>query len=62
MRREKRKKEKKPAFILRLARHFGWHPGRVASEILEWVEVLIVAGALAALVITFVNVRMHLPT
>jgi signal peptidase I len=32
------------------------------SEILEWVEVLIVAGALAALVMTFVTVRMHVPT
>jgi len=58
----KRKKQKKPAFILRLVRHFGWNPGRIASEILEWVEVLIVAGTLAVLVMTFVTVRMHVPT
>ena len=58
----RRKKEKRPAWILRLARHFGWNPGRVMSEILEWVEVLIVAGFLAFLVMSFVTVRMHVPT
>ncbi len=58
----RRKKEKRPAWILRLARHFGWNPGRVMSEILEWVEVTIVALALAILVMSFVTVRMHVPT
>jgi len=62
MGRRKRKKEKRPAWILRLARHFGWNPGRVMSEILEWVEVIIVALALAILVMSFVTVRMHVPT
>ncbi len=58
----KTNKKRKPALILRLVRHFGWNPGRVASEILEWIEVLIVAGGLAFLVMTYVTVRMHVPT
>jgi len=62
MGRRKRKKEKRPAWILRLARHFGWNPGRVMSEVLEWVEVIIVALALAILVMSFITVRMHVPT
>jgi signal peptidase I len=59
---ERKKKEKRPALILRLVWAWGWHPGRVSSEILEWIEVLVVAGALAFLVITFITVRMHVPT
>jgi signal peptidase I len=31
-------------------------------EVLEWVEVLAVAAALAAMIMTFVTVRMHVPT
>jgi len=31
-------------------------------EVLEWVEVLAVAGALAAVIMSFVTVRMHVPT
>ncbi len=58
----KRRKQKKPALIIRLVRHFGWNPGRVMREILEWIEVLIVAGGLAFLVMTYVTVRMHVPT
>jgi len=61
-RHKKNKKEKRPAWILRLARHFGWNPGRVMSEVLEWVEVIIVALALAILVMSFITVRMHVPT
>jgi len=48
--------------ILRLVRRWGWQPGRVASEVLEWVEVLAVAGVLAVLVMSFITVRMHVPT
>ena len=60
---EKReKKEKRPALILRLVGAWGCHPGRVLSEALEWIEVLLVAGILAFLVITFITVRMHVPT
>ncbi|MCD5416198.1 signal peptidase I [Candidatus Bipolaricaulota bacterium] len=58
----KRKKEKRPALILRLVRCCKWNPGRVASVILEWIETLAVAGLLAFLVMSFVTVRMHVPT
>jgi len=61
-RKRRRKKEKRPAWILRLVWRLGWKPGRVMSEVLEWIEVLAVAGALAALIMTFVTVRMHVPT
>jgi signal peptidase I len=60
--RRRRRKERKPALILRLVRRWGWHPGRVVSEILEWVEVLAVAAVLAVLVMSFITVRMHVPT
>lgn len=59
---KRKKKEKRPAWILRLVRRFGYNPGRVSSEILEWVEVGVVALVLAFLVISFVTVRMHVPT
>ena len=61
-RKRRRKKEKRPAWILRLVWRLGWKPGRVMSEVLEWIEVFAVAGALAALIMTFVTVRMHVPT
>ena len=62
MRRKRRKKEKRPAWILRLVWRLGWKPGRVMREVLEWIEVLAVAGALAAIIMSFVTVRMHVPT
>jgi len=58
----RRKKEKKPALILRLVWHYGWHPGRVMREVLEWAEVIVVAVGLAVLIMTFITVRMHVPT
>jgi signal peptidase I len=58
----RKKKEKRPAWILRLVWHFGWKPGRVMREVLEWTEVLVVAGILAVLIMSFVTVRMHVPT
>jgi signal peptidase I len=58
----RKKKEKKPAWIIRLVRRYGWHPGRVMTEVLEWIEVLVVALLLAFLIISFVTVRMHVPT
>jgi len=61
-RRRKPKKQKKPAWILRLVWRLGWKPGRVMREVFEWIEVLVVAGALAALIMSFVTVRMHVPT
>jgi signal peptidase I len=58
----RKKKQKKPVPILRIVRHFGWHPGRVVSEILEWIEIFAIAGLLALLVIVFITVRMSVPT
>lgn len=60
--RRQRTKPKRTAWIVRLVWRLGWKPGRVMREVLEWVEVLAVAGALAALIISFVTVRMHVPT
>jgi signal peptidase I len=62
MRRKRKKKAKKPAYILRLVRHYGWNPGRIVSEILEWTEVIVVAVGLAVLIMSFITVRMHVPT
>jgi len=62
MGKQRKRKEKRPAVIIRLCGRWGYHPGRVMREVLEWVEVLVVAGALAALIMTFVTVRMHVPT
>lgn len=59
---KRKKKAKKPAYILRIAAHYGWKPGRIMREILEWTEVIVVAVGLAALIMTFVTVRMHVPT
>ena len=58
----RKRKQKKPAMILRLAWRLGYRPGRVMSEVLEWIEVLAVAGALAVVIMSFVTVRMHVPT
>ena len=58
----RRARETRPALIVRFAHRLGWRPGRIASEVLEWIEVLAVAGLLAFLVMSFVTVRMHVPT
>ncbi len=60
--RRKPKKQKKPAWILRLVWRLGWKPRRVMREVLEWTEVLVVAAVLAVLIMSFVTVRMHVPT
>ncbi len=57
-----RRKNKKPALILRIAERSGWKPGRIMKEILEWIEIVVVAGALAAFLMIFVVVRMTVPT
>jgi signal peptidase I len=57
-----RDREKKPAVILRIAARLGYRPGNVMSEVLEWIEILAIAGVLAVLVMSFVTVRMHVPT
>jgi len=56
------RRERKPALILRLAERWGWTPRGALREALEWAEVLVVAGALAAVIMLFVTVRMHVPT
>ncbi len=60
--RGREKRERRPAVIVRFAERLGWRPGRAMREVLEWVEVLAVAAALAAVIMTFVTVRMHVPT
>ncbi len=45
-----------------MAGRLGYHPGRVMSEVLEWIEILAVAGVLAFLIMSYVTVRMHVPT
>jgi len=62
IRRRRPKKEKRPAAIIRFAWRMGYQPGRVMREVLEWIEVLAVAGALAAIIMIFITVRMHVPT
>ncbi len=60
--RPREKRERKPALIVRFAERCGWRPSRGMRELLEWAEVLAVAAALAALIMTFITVRMHVPT
>ncbi len=60
--RRRETRERKPAVIVRVVQRLGWKPRPVAREILEWIEVLAVAAALAAVIMTFVTVRMHVPT
>ncbi len=55
-------REKKPAAIVRLVGRLGWKPGRMMEEVLGWIETLVVAAALAAVIMTFITVRMHVPT
>ncbi|MCX6099915.1 MAG: signal peptidase I [Candidatus Bipolaricaulota bacterium] len=62
MPKKKEKKAKRPALLVRLAWRLGWKPGRVMREVIEWTETLVIAGALAAVIMTFVTVRMHVPT
>jgi signal peptidase I len=45
-----------------MVKRLGYQPGNVMSEVLEWMEILAIAGVLAVLVMSFVTVRMHVPT
>jgi signal peptidase I len=60
--RQRQKRERGPALIVRFAERCGWRPTQGVREALEWVEVLAIAAALAAVIMTFVTVRMHVPT
>ncbi|MFO8034152.1 MAG: signal peptidase I [Candidatus Bipolaricaulota bacterium] len=60
--RRRRRKERKPPWIVRLLRRRGVRLSPRAEWGLGWLETLAVAGAAAALIITFVTVRMTVPT
>lgn len=59
--REEKKKRKKP-LLARLLNKLGIPTGPVTEWIIDWVQVFIVAGFLAWFVMTFVLVRMRVPT
>ncbi|MFP4588340.1 MAG: signal peptidase I [Candidatus Bipolaricaulota bacterium] len=56
------KSQKKRAYSARLLNRLGVGTNQTVDYILEWVDVLIVAGILAWLIMTFVTVRMTVPT
>lgn len=59
---QKRKKEKKPPWIVRLLRRRGVHLSPRAEWYLGWAETIVEVGAIFWLTITFVTVRMTVPT
>lgn len=61
-RRRKKPKERKPPWIVRLLRRRGVRLSPRGEWALGWLETLVFAGAAAALIITFVTVRMTVPT
>ncbi|GAB4308853.1 MAG: hypothetical protein Kow0097_09660 [Candidatus Bipolaricaulota bacterium] len=58
----KRRKEKKPPWIVRLLRRRGVRLSRRAEYWLGWAETIVEVGVIFWLVITFVTVRMTVPT
>ncbi len=58
----RRRKERKPPWIVRLLQRRGVKLSPRGEWALGWLETLVVAGAAAALIITFVTVRMTVPT
>jgi len=58
----RRRKKPKPPWIVRLLHRRGVRLSRRAEWALGWLETLVVPGAAAALIITFVTVRMTVPT
>jgi len=59
---QKRKKEKKPPWIVRVLRRRGVRLSPRAEWALGWAETIIEVGAIFWLTITFVTVRMTVPT
>lgn len=53
---------RKRPYLARLLNRIGIKTGETAEYYLDWLQVLIVAGLLAWLVMTFVMVRMRVPT
>ena len=49
-------------YLARLLNRLGVQTGETAEWVLDWLQVLVVAGLLAWLVMTFVVVRMRVPT
>ncbi len=58
----RRKREPKPAWIVRYLRRRGHKLSRRAEWALGWLETIVVAGGAAWLIISFVTVRMTVPT
>ena len=58
----RRRKEPKPAWIVRYLRRRGMKLSRRAEWALGWLETIVVAGGAAWLIISFVTVRMTVPT
>ncbi len=58
----RRKKEKKPPWIIRLLRRRGAHLSPRAEWALGWAETIVEVGAIFLLTINFVTVRMTVPT
>lgn len=56
------KKEKNPPWIVRLLRRRGVHLSPRAEWVLGWVETIVEVGVIFWLTITFVTVRMTVPT
>jgi signal peptidase I len=49
-------------FLSRMLNRAGIRTGRLVDWLLDWLQVLVVAGALAGVTMTFVVVRMQVPT
>ena len=60
--RRRKKKEPKPPWIVRLLRRRGVQLSRRAEWLLGWVETIVEVGLAVWLIITFVTVRMTVPT
>lgn len=58
----RRKKEKKPPWIVRLLRRRGVRLSRRAEYVLGWAETIVEVGVIFWLVTSFVTVRMTVPT
>jgi signal peptidase I len=58
----RRKKKPKPAWIVRFLRWRGYKLSRRVEWALGWAETIVVAGGAAFLIISFVTVRMNVPT
>ena len=58
----RRKKEPKPPLIVRLLRRRGYHLSHRAEWLLGWAETIVEVGVAVWLIISYVTVRMTVPT